>query len=141
VTAALRGTCPRCQTVTLDIVAASSEISVYRCLRSERQYARTPGTGVVDRWLSPVSLALYGVIYEPDAIIHAPRIATELARTRDRAMIDVLAGEMQRELDEPTQWVAAILDMATPKTEEHLREFLRLVVEHLRQAAARSASD
>jgi transposase-like protein len=134
-----RVACPRCKTITLEVLEASPEITFYRCPHCERHYARKPGIGLVDRWLSPVSLALYGVIYEPDAILHAPRIARELASARDRASIEALAREIQLELDEPTQRVAEILDMAALKTEEHLREFLRLVVEHLRQAAVRRA--
>jgi hypothetical protein len=132
--------CLRCKTVTLDILEASSEITFYWCPRCERQYAQQAGKGLVDRWLSPASLALYGVIYEPDAIMHAPRIAKDLASTRDRASIEVLAREIQLEFDEPTQRVTEILDMAVPKTEEHLREFLRLVAEHLRQAAVQRGS-
>jgi hypothetical protein len=93
---------------------------------------------LVDRWLSPVSLALYGVIYEPDAIPHAARIAEQLASGKDRASIARLAREIQRELDEPTQPVAEILDMVAAKSEESLREFLRVVVERLWQAAERA---
>jgi hypothetical protein len=127
--------------ITLIVVEASPEMTFYRCPHCERHYARKPGMGLVDRWGSPVSLALYGVIYEPDAILHAPRIARELASARDRSSSEALAREIQLELDEPTQRVAEILDMAAPKTEVHLREFLRLVVEHLRQASTSGASE
>jgi hypothetical protein len=133
--------CLRCKTVTLDILEPSSEVTFYRCPRCERHYAQQPGKGLVDRWLSPASLALYGVIYEPDAIMHAPRIARDLASTRDRASIEALAREIQLELDEPTQRVTEILDMAAPKTEEHLRKFLGLVAEHLRQAVRKGVSE
>src|SRR6266536_2855079 len=97
--------CLRCKTVYLKIVKASPEITFYRCPRCTRHYAGTPGAGLVDRWGSPVSRALYGVIYEPDAIPHAPRIAGELARGRTGPAIEALAREIQLELDEPTQRV------------------------------------
>ncbi len=128
-------TCPRCRTVGLETLDASPGITFYRCPGCSRQYARTPGAGLVDRWLSPVSLALYGVIFESDAIPHAPRIAQDLTRERDPASLAALAREIQLELDEPTQQVRDILPMAAPKTEEHLRAFLQAVVDQLRQAS------
>jgi hypothetical protein len=130
-------TCPRCEAVSLEIVEASPAITFYRCPGCARQYSRKSGAGLVDRWLSPVSLALYGVIFASDAIGQATRIARTLAHDRDRASIEVLANEIQLELDEPTQQVGEILDMAVPKTEEHLRAFLQAVVTELRLVAER----
>ena len=82
-----------------------------------------------------MSLALYGVVFEPDAIPHAARIADQLARGHDTEYARHLAREIERELDELTQRVSEILDMSVVKSEEHLRTFLRLVARHLRQAA------
>jgi hypothetical protein len=126
--------CLRCKTVTLEVLDTLPEITCYRCLHCKRHYAKEPGKGLVSRWGSPLSLALYGVIFAADAIPHVADTARELARSRDSQAIEALADEIQLELDEPTQRVAEIHDMAAPKAEEHLRDFLRLVVEELRQA-------
>jgi len=82
-----------------------------------------------------LSLALYGVIFEPDAIPHAARIADHLARAHSAEESRHLAEEIERELSDPTQRVSEILAMAAVKSEDNLRMFLRLVAVHLRQAA------
>jgi hypothetical protein len=127
--------CPRCKAVRLDVVESAAEITFFACPSCRRSYARRPGGALTDRWGSPLSLALYGVVFEPDAIPHAARIADQLSRGHDAEYVRHLAREIECELDEPTQRVSEILDMSAVKSEEHLRIFLRLVARHLRQAA------
>ena len=91
---------------------------------------------MTDRWGSPISLALYGVIFDRDAIPRAGQIAEMLARDKDAAYLEAFARAIQAELDEPTQQVSEILDMAVPKSEDHLRTFLQRVGNRLRELAA-----
>ena len=125
--------CLRCKTVRLDVLESDAEITFFACPQCGRQYARKAGEALTYRWGGPLSLALYGVIYETDAPPHAARIADQLARGRDSAALDRLIREIELELADPTQRVSEILPMAVPKTEENLREFLRLVAVQLRR--------
>jgi hypothetical protein len=65
-------------------------------------------------------------------------LLTCLAREKDAVYLEAFAREIQMELDEPTQEVSAILDMAAVKSEEHLRAFLQRVADLLRQLAAQA---
>jgi hypothetical protein len=93
---------------------------------------------VTDRWGSPISLALYGVIFDRDAIPRADQIAEMLARDKDAVYLEAFAREIQSELDEPTQQVSEILDMAAVKSEANLRAFLQRVADRLRELAAQA---
>lgn len=132
-----RPLCLRCKTVRLDVLESDAEIAFFACSRCGRQYARTPRGGLVYRWGNPLSLALYGVIYEADAPPHAARIADHLARDRDAAALAPFIREIELELANPTQAVTEIVPMAAPKSEENLRAFLRLVAVQLRQRTVR----
>lgn len=132
-----RPRCLRCKTVGLDALESDAEIAFFACSRCGRQYARKAGADLVYRWGNPLSLALYGVIYETDALPHAARIADQLADGRDPAARQLFINEIELELAEPTQAVSEILPMAAPKTEENLREFLRLVAARLRERMVR----
>ena len=123
----------RCKKVRLDVLESDAEIAFFACARCGRQYARKAGRELVFRWGNPLSLALYGVIYEADAPPHAARIADQLARDRDAAALDRFIREIELELADPTQAVTEILPMAVPKSEENLRQFLRLVAVQLRR--------
>ena len=129
--------CLRCKTVPLDVLESDDEIAFFACSRCRRQYTRAAGAGLTFRWGNPLSLALYGVIYAETAPPHAERLADQLADGKDPAVLERYAQEIELELDDPTQAITEILPMAVPKTEEDLREFLRLFADRLRQRAVR----
>jgi hypothetical protein len=129
--------CLRCKTVPLNVLQSDAEITFFVCPRCSRQYVRKSGAGLVYRWGHPLTLALYGVICEPDAPPHAARIADQLASGEDPADLERFIREIELELADPTQAVTEILPMAVPKTEENLREFLRLVAVELRRRSVR----
>jgi predicted RNA-binding Zn-ribbon protein involved in translation (DUF1610 family) len=97
--------CLRCKTVPLNVLQSDAEITFFVCPRCGRQYARKSGAGLVYRWGSPLSIALYGVIYEVDAQPHAGRIADELASGKAPADLECFIREIELELAEPTQAV------------------------------------
>ncbi|MGE4064130.1 MAG: hypothetical protein AB7E79_12255 [Rhodospirillaceae bacterium] len=82
------------------------------------------------RWLHPISLALYGVQFDADPLDHVERIAKDLRTSHGRKdAMDYLAYEIDLELREPTQPVAAILQSRA--SEEKCREFLTEIVVQL----------
>ena len=125
--------CLRCKTVRLDVLHSDAEIAFLACPSCQREYTRRAGGALVERWRGPLSIALYGVIFAEDAIPHAERIAEQLASSWDPATLELFISEIELELADPIQAVTEILPMAAPKTEENLREFLRLVAVHLRK--------
>ena len=81
---------------------------------------------VTERWRGPISLALYGVMFQRNPLEHVERIAPQLSMTAE--MLD----EIEYELAHPTQRVSRILDMRAD--EESLRAYLRALVNRLRAA-------
>jgi len=128
--------CLRCKTVRLDVLHSDAEIAFLACPSCQREYTRRAGGALVERWRGPLSIALYGVIFAEDAIPHAERLAEQLAQLAsswDPATLELFISEIELELADPIQAVTEILPMAAPKTEENLREFLRLVAVRLRE--------
>lgn len=117
--------CPRCG-CALTPAESPASISFYECPRCGRRYARSEGESLHERWVGPLSLVLYGVIFEQrpqDAAVH---IAQALA---DDPRRDVIVAEIRLELREPSQSVREILDLRA--SEADLREFLALVADEL----------
>jgi hypothetical protein len=123
--------CLRCETTQLDVLPDSNDqITFYECPSCHRQFAQTPGRGLCDRWLSPISLVLYGMQFEAKPQMHYQSIARSLLHDRSRREVELMVEEIDRELSKPTQQVRDILGL--PQDEEELRSFLRLVVDYLK---------
>lgn len=103
-------------------------IVFYDCPRCLRSYALKNGKTLTYRWLHPISLALYGVLFEKKPNSHAERIANDLRRAYPDHFAH-MAQEIELELRQPTQQVRDIID--NPSTEAECRAFLELVVGHL----------
>jgi hypothetical protein len=97
----------------------------FECLACGRQYALRPGQELTYRWRHPISLALYGVIFDPPTNAAVLRAAESLREGRSDDEIAALVKEIRLELNDPTQQVRDILDCRA--TEEELRNFLGLV--------------
>jgi hypothetical protein len=82
------------------------------------------------RWLHPVSLALYCILFNRAPLSAAPFVAEELMRGRSRDASLKMIEEIELELQRPTQNVREILD--NPQSEEECREFLQAVVTYIR---------
>jgi len=119
--------CLRCETTPLALLPESNDqIAFYECPSCHRHFAQKSGWGLCDRWLSPISLVLYGVQFEPKPQAHYQSVAQSLLHDRSREEIVRMIDEIERELKKPTQQVRDILSL--PQDEEDLRHFLRLVV-------------
>jgi hypothetical protein len=127
--------CLRCKTVALVPVESDAEgIAFFECPACHRQYALKPGKGLTFRWLHPISLPLYSVLFERSPAGRAADVAASLVRDRPAEDLAVIVREIRLELDDPTQEVRDILDSPTPEAE--LRAFLRLVVEGIEKSLA-----
>ena len=123
--------CLRCSGVELTRLPESSEeITFFECPSCHRHYARSPGHSLTYRWLHPVSLALYCILFNREPLSATPFVAKELMRGRSRDASLKMIEEIELELQRPTQNVREILD--NPQSEEECREFLQAVVTYIR---------
>ena len=121
--------CLRCETTQLTVLPESNDqITFYVCPSCHRHFAQKPGRGLCDRWLSPISLVLYGIQFEPKPQAHYQGVAQSLLHHKSREKIAWMVEEIEHELRKPTQQVRDILDLS--HSEEDLRQFLRLVVDY-----------
>ncbi len=122
--------CLRCNDSELEVLSASSpEITFYSCPTCGRHYAKQPGESLHDRWLSPLSGVLYGVIFERKPQKRAKEMAERFYQGREfytEKWLKVwVLGDIQSELEHPKQKVKEILE-GMHASEEDLREYLRL---------------
>jgi transposase-like protein len=123
--------CLRCPATALRKLSESTqEVMFFECPSCLRHYACKSGEALTYRWLHPVGLALYGVLFEPRPLEHAQRIAASLLRNRPSEKIATLIEEIELELEHPTQQVRDILENVA--SEAQCREFLAAVVHKLR---------
>lgn len=124
-------TCPRCPGVSLIRSPDSSrEIDFFECPSCRRHYARKQHGALTYRWLHPVTLALYGVIFHEDPVPHAKRIADSFAKDRRPEDLLAMVDEIELELEQPTVPVREALDNYA--TERKCREYLAAFVSHAR---------
>ena len=123
--------CLRCSGAKLTRLPESpEEITFFVCPSCHRHYAQRPGHSLTYRWLHPVSLALYPILFNREPISAAPSVAEELMRVCSRDALPKMIEEIELELQRPTQNVREILD--NPQSEEECREFLHAVVTYIR---------
>jgi hypothetical protein len=121
--------CLRCKTVELVVSTSTSRISFFECPRCHRNFARKSGGALCFRWLHPISLVLYPVIFEADPGQHCERVADLFAGQESSERIKLIVQEIKLELDDPTQQVREILECRA--SEEDLRKYLRCVADRL----------
>jgi hypothetical protein len=116
--------CLRCSEVELiPFARPSADIDVFDCPACHRRYTRKPGRALTYPWLSPVSLPLYCVLFDSDPMSRVSQLADLFIRQKSPDDLRRIVGEIQEELDRPTQQVRDILDNA--QSEEQCREYLR----------------
>lgn len=124
--------CLRCSTTDLRRLSESTqEVEFFECPSCLRHYASKSGGALTYRWLHPISLALYGVIFESRPLEHAQRIVESLVRDRPPEEIVVFVEEIELELEHPTQQVRSIIGNVASETE--CREFLTAVARKMRE--------
>jgi len=82
---------------------------------------------LTDRWGMPISLVLYGVIFEKKPEIKATVIAADFKARDDLDLVEIIE-DIKIELETPRQKVSSILNFEYPD-EDKLRLFLKLFIE------------
>ena len=110
------------------------------CPQCSREFMVTSGGALVERWLGPLSLILYPVIFASTPQTEADRIAQELYascqpgrpslfRSFTREQLQQLLSEVRLELEHPTQKVREIRDLRGEEAD--LRQYLARVAQRL----------
>ncbi|HEX3462467.1 MAG TPA: hypothetical protein VHS78_00255 [Candidatus Elarobacter sp.] len=123
--------CLRCKTVALVPLDSPEQIAFFECPVCRRQFARAAGKALCFRWMHPISLALYPVIFAPDPVAQCERVAATLAEQSSPERRSLIVREITLELEDPTQQVRDIVGCHA--SEEDLRAYLRCVAERLRE--------
>jgi hypothetical protein len=127
--------CLRCRNIrTRYLEGWSQNITFFECPSCHRQYARDKSGTLTFRWPHPISLALNCVLFSENPIAEAPRVAKLLASKPSSLAVDAMAGEIELELEQPTQDVRNIVN--NPQSEEVCRQFLADVARQLREQFA-----
>lgn len=147
--------CLRCKTVPLiALEPIHPEISFFECSNCRRQYALKPGKALTFRWMHPISLALYEVIFDAEpvkswaareaALVEQVQVHPETERLMRKIgvslepptpeQLELIVSEIRLELEDPTQQVRDILDCRA--SEDELREWLRRYAEHVERILA-----
>jgi hypothetical protein len=121
--------CLRCQSTELKILPSPEGITFYQCPSCRRQFAQKPGKSLTERWLGPLSLVLYPVIFSEQPQDDALRVATMLRSQQTADRLAIIVSEIRSEIAHPTQNVRDILDLGA--SEKDLREYLSRVAEIL----------
>jgi hypothetical protein len=121
--------CLRCKSVSLNDLPSPEGIQFFECPKCHRQFAMQPGRAMTFRWLHPISLALYPVIFDTDPAARAATVAEELSKSQTSEWLSSLINEIDLELADPTQDLSVMLDCRA--SDARLRDFLRGVAERL----------
>ncbi len=117
----------------LERLGSPPGISFFRCPACERQFTLMPGKALVERWLGPLSLVLYDVIFEERPQDRAEEMGRRIFQGRMSAFpyeaLGRLLEEIRIELSAPSQVVRDILDCRA--SEEDLREYLRRLADEI----------
>ena len=114
--------CFRCNG-ELIITNKSEDITFYQCNNCKRSFSQSEGKSITDRWMSPISLALYPIIFKTkivsDECIDRSIIAfSHFDKNQKKLMIE----EIEEELANPKQKLVDILDLKG--TEVIARDYL-----------------
>jgi transposase-like protein len=123
--------CLRCKTTELIALPSPQNISFFECPKCHRTFARKAGGALSFRWLHPISLVLYPVIFEGEPGQSCERVAEMFATQKSSEQIKLIVQEIRLELDDPTQQVRDILECRA--SEEDLRKYLRCVADRLEE--------
>ena len=95
------------------------------CPKCQRHYTKESGQSLHDRWLSPLSLALYPIIFNSNPESRVKEIADLLKRDFSQKKLDILINDINDELNNPKQKLKEILNLKA--SEQDIREFLALL--------------
>ena len=110
--------CYRCHEV-LEPDGSSKGLSFWKCQPCNWGFTRHEDGELTERWMGPLSLVLYGVMFDEEPVKSVDRVEAHL-------ITDQLLDEISAELANPRQKVSRIL--TSRATEDATREFLRALL-------------
>ncbi len=117
--------CFRCNN-DLVITDEHNTITFYKCDICKRGYAKSAGKSLTDRWLSPISIVIYDIIYVKqkvsDKIVEGN--AMRFLKRLDKEKMEALIEDIDDEINNPKQKLVDMLDLKGT-TEEIARDYLR----------------
>lgn len=122
--------CRHCEGVLLRMPRSTDTTAALECSMCRRTFLQRQGEDVVDL-ASPLSLALYAVIFSSDLSADVERVADSCRRRHTRRECRELVAAVRRELARPTQEVSNIHKLRYRPSEEEVRSFLRDVADAL----------
>jgi hypothetical protein len=123
--------CLRCKTVELNDLPDSrpEEIRFLECPACSRSFAKRAGKSLTFRWLHPIPVALYPVLFDRDPVARVGFVAEQL-RGDHPEWRDAMIREIELELADPSHDLADSLDLVAP--DALLRDYLRALAARLR---------
>lgn len=121
--------CLRCA-ARLAAVGGAETLTFWRCAACQRDFTLDANGELTARWLSPITLPLYCVLFDPEPQHASERVAAHF-REHPRDVRAAIVADIRDELAHPTQRLAKVLDRPVEAREEDLRAFLRGVAELL----------
>jgi hypothetical protein len=114
--------CIRCARALTQALDQSTEVEFFVCEHCQSHYARKPGQALHDRWLMPLSVVLYPVLFDKEPCGKAAGVAKSII---EKGALDIarIKEHILDEIKVPKQKVSQILDFAHPD-EEQLRQYL-----------------
>ncbi|MBV1907982.1 MAG: TTC39/IML2 family protein [Kangiellaceae bacterium] len=122
--------CYRCKNELKDITPQGLDtINFFSCEKCGCQYAKTNESELHDRWLMPLTLPLYEVIYEKQPLNKIDRVMNSINKKKEAFKL-ILAEHIESELQNPKQKISQIHQFQYPD-EEKLRHFLAEILNRL----------
>ena len=117
--------CYRCNEELIEVILDGVKGGLfYDCLSCKSRYTSKNGQ-LHDRWLMPITLPLYGVIFSKDPLEMIDKTVIDMNK-KGSEFVKVLVSHIEEELNNPKQKLTDIHDFISPN-EERLREFLKEV--------------
>ncbi len=122
--------CRHCEGVLLRMPRSSDTTAALECSMCRRTFLQRKGEDLVDL-VSPLSHALYGVIFSSDLSADVQRVADSYRRKSSRRECRELVAAARSELARPTQLVSNIHKLRHRPSEEEVRGFLKELADAL----------
>ena len=119
--------CYRCNSNLINVTTSDADdVEFFECTSCKSSYSKRTDGNLHDRWLMPITLPLYSVIFDKNPETRAREQAHEFLNT-DNIDIEILKTHIREELESPKQNISEILNFKYPN-EDKLRKYLRCFV-------------
>ena len=133
----MKRVCFRCSSNLEDVTPEDSNgIKFYSCKSCSSQYSENIEGRLFDRWLMPITIPLYCLIFEDDHKSKVEDILNSIMKEK-KSNINILVKHISDELENPKQRISDIHNFEH-LSEENLREFLKLLLNGIKHRQSKS---